>query len=310
MAYITKHGEKWRAQVEKNGVRRSKVCATKAEAREWAARMELRASGDESDITVEDAIEHYLTTKPNKWNRLRLMAFARSIGVRELQEITTPVVTRWRDTRLTHVAESTVSREATMIRSFFKAAVQEYKWITANPFDGVKFTDSTAPRHQRWGWRDIRKVCRSLGYVTNQPPTTKSQEAAYAFLIALRTAMRAQEVLSAELHGNVAHLYKTKTTRQGQLIKVPLTRNGVRLLRKAGKFTLKTTSLDALFRKAMRRQMVKDLTFHDTRATALTHLAKKVPIQVLARISRHADVSMLVNTYYRETAEEIAAQLN
>jgi hypothetical protein len=42
---------------------------------------------------------------------------------------------------------------------------------------------------------------------------------------------------------------------------------------------------------------------------ALTSLARKVDVMTLARISGHKDLRILMNTYYRETAEQIAARL-
>lgn len=55
--------------------------------------------------------------------------------------------------------------------------------------------------------------------------------------------------------------------------------------------------------------MIEGLTFHDARATALTHLARKVDALTLAKISRHKDLSLLSNVYYRETASQIAARI-
>lgn len=55
--------------------------------------------------------------------------------------------------------------------------------------------------------------------------------------------------------------------------------------------------------------MLPDLHFHDSRATALTHLAKRVPVEVLAKISGHKGIALLVNVYYRESAEDIAKRL-
>jgi integrase len=55
--------------------------------------------------------------------------------------------------------------------------------------------------------------------------------------------------------------------------------------------------------------MIEDLTFHDTRATALTLLSRRMDVMTLARISRHKDINLLFNTYYRERPEEIAARI-
>ncbi|OIQ87149.1 phage integrase family protein [mine drainage metagenome] len=51
--------------------------------------------------------------------------------------------------------------------------------------------------------------------------------------------------------------------------------------------------------------VVEHKTQHDSRATALTHMSRKVPVQVLSRISGHKDIRILVNRYYRESAEDI-----
>ena len=94
---------------------------------------------------------------------------------------------------------------------------------------------------------------------------------------------------------------------------MPLTRHAVRLLRPVADrdrcFSLSSATLDALFRKARDRLLIEDLHFHDSRAEALTRLARKVDVLTLARISGHKDLRILQNAYYRETAAEIAARL-
>jgi integrase len=100
---------------------------------------------------------------------------------------------------------------------------------------------------------------------------------------------------------------------------VPLTRRAVRLLRvldaaaeAAGRdayWTISDASRDTLYRKLRDRVMVEGLRFHDLRATALTWLSKRVDVMTLARISGHVDINELFNTYYRESAEDIAARL-
>ncbi len=55
--------------------------------------------------------------------------------------------------------------------------------------------------------------------------------------------------------------------------------------------------------------MVKNKTFHDARASALTWLARRVDVLVLARISGHRDISLLHRVYYRATAAELAKGL-
>ena len=55
--------------------------------------------------------------------------------------------------------------------------------------------------------------------------------------------------------------------------------------------------------------MIEDLHFHDSRAEALTRMARKVDVMTLAKISGHKDLRMLQNVYYRESPEEIAQRI-
>ena len=75
------------------------------------------------------------------------------------------------------------------------------------------------------------------------------------------------------------------------------------------RFPVKPQSLDSMFRKARERAGLSGFTFHDSRGTALTWLAKKVDVLTLARISGHSDVALLARVYYRESAQDIAKRL-
>jgi integrase len=68
------------------------------------------------------------------------------------------------------------------------------------------------------------------------------------------------------------------------------------------------SALDALFRKARDQCRLDGFTFHDSRATALTLLSRRVDILTLQRISGHRNLSELT-TYYRESSASIALRL-
>lgn len=136
--------------------------------------------------------------------------------------------------------------------------------------------------------------------------------------LTLRSAMRAGEILSLRkgnlsLSRRVASVQHKTQHLTGKPRDVPLTRHAVRLLRPVADreqcFTISSAVLDALFRKARDRLMIRDLHFHDTRAEALTRLSRKVDVMTLAKISGHKDLRILQSVYYRETAEQIAARL-
>jgi len=237
-----------------------------------------------------------------------------------LHEVDTSDLNTWRDARLKKITKGSVQREINLLRNVWSIARDEWKWCGESPWKGLRKPGDNPPRSRLPSWREIRTLVRWLGYRTGQRPETKYQEVAWAWMIALRSAMRAGEVLglrdtTVDLGRKVARLKTHKTVSTVGAREVPLTRGAVRLLGvlmegvEGSPWTISAASLDALFRKARDATLLKDLHFHDSRAMALTMLARRVDVMTLARISGHRDLSLLLRTYYRETAEQIAARL-
>jgi len=318
--YIQRVGDKWRVFVEKHGHRPSKLCDTKAEAQRWghAKEIELDALAGSRGKTFGAAVAYYLkTVSPTKvdaveWEARRFAAMTEFFGSQTpLTKITSATVGQWRDKRLETVKGSTVLREANLLRNLFRLAHDEWRWISHEPCKGVRWPEDSEDKELVWGWREIRKVLR---YAQSGGP--KQQEVGRAFHIALRTAMRLNEVVAATLSGGIALLPRQKTSKKAVSapVKVPLTRPGRRLLAACPPFTVGANEASTLFsdmteQLGIRTKGKPGLTFHDSRATALTHLARKVDVLTLSKISRHRDINILRRKYYRETAEQIAARL-
>lgn len=329
MAYVRKSRGKWRAEIERNGVRASATFPTKAEATAWAATEEaalLAAKhGRFPRRTLAEAMTRYAeTVSPTKrgahHEALRLAALARDfpqLAATVLSDVDTSALARWRDARLKLVSPGSVQRDINLIRNVFSVARDEWKWCGDSPFRGLRMPGDNPARTRRVAPAEVRRICRWLGYRTGKVET-KQQEVAFAFLVSLRTAMRAGEILSlsdarVDLARRVASVPHKTQHLTGRLRDVPLTRAAVRLLRTvAGRgafFTVTSASLDALFRKARDALMIDGLHFHDARGEALTRLARKVDVMTLARVSGHKDIKILFEHYYRESAEDIAARL-
>ena len=88
-----------------------------------------------------------------------------------------------------------------------------------------------------------------------------------------------------------------------------MSKHALRLLHGFPGFTVRSESLDALFRKARDSLLIEDLHFHDARAAALTRFSRKVDVLELARISGHKDLRTLMQVYYRASSEDIAGRL-
>lgn len=307
MASIRKYRDKWRAEVQRHGIRKSHLAATKREAQAWAlaAEAELDALKSSGGRTFGDAVLEYertvsvRKTKP-AWEARRFHFFQEHFGERTpLVDITTAEIGKWRDARLKQVVGATVLREANLLRNLFTVAREEWRWIDHNPFRGVWLPEQSEARRAVWTWPLIKRLLRA-------DRDKKMGEVIKAFHIALHTGLRLGEIIDGQFDAKrrVFVLQRTKTT---GYIEVPLTRRAIKLLPAA--FTLGANEASTLFSRLTRQLLIEGLTFHDTRATALTLLSRRVDVMTLARISRHKDLKILLNTYYRETAEQISARL-
>lgn len=322
--YIRKQRDKWRAEVERNGVRKSAVFKTKAEARDWGVKEEgalLAAKrGAFPRRTLSEAMNEYaervsVLKAGERFERLRLAAFQRdypALAGKVLSTITTADLVAWRDARLKRVTKGSVQRDINLLSHVFTKARDEWKWMGESPFKGMEAPGDNPPRERLPTPSEIRRLLRWLGYVTGEHPKTKQAEAGFAYLLSLRTAMRAGEVLQlgpTTVKGSEATVRHKMQHRTGRPRRVPLSRHAVRLLAGFKGFTISSESLDALFRKARDSLLIEDLTFHDARAHALTRFSSKVDVLELARISGHKDLRVLLNTYYRASSADIASRL-
>lgn len=311
MASIQKQGQKWRAQVARKGVRRSAVWDTKREAQQWADRIESEIdAGVLQGRTFGEASAHYLKTVSKdkadpEWERRRFDAFMEYFQPEtKLASITTAHLGEWRDWRMETVTGATVLREINLMRHMFSLARDEWKWIQTSPFTGLRMPEDNDPRTQVWRWQQIKRVLRA-------DRDGKTAEVIRAFRIALHTALRLKEVLEGR-YDPVRRVMllggATRTKGDGKkLVEVPVPRRAHKLF--PATFTVGPNEASALFSTLTTQLLIEDLTFHDTRATALTLLARRMDVMTLARISRHKDLNLLLRTYYRESADDISARI-
>jgi integrase len=318
----------WRAQVARRGVRSSRTFATKGAAQAWATREEASildgAARRWPAKTLSDAMLRYeKEVTPGKGAaKFEKIAFGLmrekhpELCAKVLSEITPDDLGKWRDERLKTVSGSTVLRYVGLLRNVWTVATQEWGWCPEpSPWRKVRMPEHNPPRTALNGWREIRVMLRKLNYLTGKPPSSMMEEVAYAWLIALRTGMRAAEVRritpdTTDLRGRVVTLHEHKTKKSsGRPRFVPISKQAARLIALCPQFTVSAGSLDALFRKARAAAGLSGFTFHDSRATALTLLSRRVDVLTLARISGHKDIRQL-QVYYRTSDEDIARMLD
>lgn len=340
MATLQKRKKSWRVQVRRKGGALSATFDTKAEAEAWAIATEakiLAGNGVETifqepiapvagkaakDVFTRYAKEVSPGKRGGRWEEIRIKMLIRRSRLfdRPITAITGPDMAEWRDKRLCKVSASTVNRELCLISSMFTHAMKEWRvGLTFNPCALITKPRKPRPRTQRVTAADRKAIIAKLGWNGISEPTTSGQWVAFAFYLALETAMRKGEILSLrwsdiDFDARHAHLDMTKN---GDERDVPLSKAAMALLRIVKKrepaapaVPVQTGHFDKLFRDAKREAGLSHIHFHDSRREAATTMAPKLSnVLELAAITGHKSLSML-QIYYKPSAADLAARLD
>lgn len=319
-----------RVQLEERGQRASKTLPTMREAREWArdksAELLAAANGQKGlGKTLQDALRRFAEDESPKrrgerWEVVRLTALegeAHGLPMaKPVSLITDEDVRAWRDRRLKTKSRGTVLREMTLLSAVFEAARTEWKWVKHNPVRDVKKPSKPAHRKRVISGPEIRNVLRALGH-SRGPARTVSQSVAVCFLLALATGMRAGELCGLRWE-DVREAYGTahnvKARERGVSRDIPFSPVARRLVARMEGwdaetvFGLNAATLAALFIRARKRAGYEDFTFHDSRHTAATRIARKINVLDLCKMFGWTRTDQAL-TYYNPTAKDIAGRL-
>jgi integrase len=332
--YIRRRGKKWQVVVRLKG--HDPISATfenKRAAEEWGKAQEgdilSGRRGKYPAKTLDQAMTRYETDvsahkRGGATEVLRFEAMRKhfpELAAKVLHQITADDLSRWRDARLKKVTKGTVQRDINTFRNLWTVAAREWGWCGESPWKGMRMPGDNPARRTTWKWQQIRVMLRRLGYRTGVPPAMPKEQVAYMFLLGFQTCMRQSEIhglttSSVDLGRRVITLEVHKTLEKAGVREVPIPRRAMKTLRllaehatKGHLFTAKLRSVDALFRKYREQVGIDGLTFHDSRATGATLLSRRVDPLTLARLLGHLNLKELMQTYYRESAEQIAARL-
>lgn len=332
MASIRKVNGKWLAEVRLKGKYKSKTFDKQGQADSWAKDEEhkIKNSGDiVYGKTLGDAFKRYaIEESPKKkgarWEIIRLNKIGRDeIAAIQIADLTAEdfegLIKRMRESGL---SDASIRRELQCVSPVLTAC-RKWKWMEHYPLKDVKFPKKSAFRKKTYSDEQIARVLLALGY--EGKAVNQRQKIAVSFLLAIETAMRHGELfkldwLDINLEKRSAHLEDTKN---GESRDVPLSMKAVELFESLGikedgrVFNFPQASAGVIFRRALQIAGIEDYTFHDTRHTALTRIAKKrhpvtgekMDVLTLCRISGHKDPRMLLG-YFNPTTHDIAQMLD
>ena len=322
MANITKTASgKYKFIATVNYKQHSKTFLTKAEGYLWAEQIEA-GKGKAPVMTFGQLLCKYrdevsVKKKGERWERIRIEKFLKDpLADIKIADLSKQHFATWRDRRLKEVSALSVLREWALLSHALHIAVNEWEYLTDNPLKGLKKPIGEPPRDRLITQDEIDRLCFALNYSYQASLTTITSRVGAAFMLAIETAMRAQELCNltwGDISGRVAKINDSKT--QAGVREVPLSKVAMGIIEQCRgideKYILniKTSQLDSLFRKAKKLAVVDDLHFHDTRHLAITRLAEKLDVLELARAVGHKDLSMLL-IYYNKKASDIASKLD
>lgn len=329
-----KRGDSYRIELMFNGKRISATRDTAKECEHWAMQKMYELKAEQKGESSQQKPYYPLSALLNKYYadvgqhkktsrsiRISIKHFIENfanIAEMSIHDITPQILTEWRNERLKQVSTGTLLRDVSLFSAIFTFAQKELFLIESNPFFLMSKPPQPKPRNRRISEAEIDLILRAHDYERGQIPTETQHFIAWAFLFAIETTMRQGEILAIErnhIFDDYIHLPETKN---GDARDVPLLQSAKDLLKlipdngSKKLINIESGTFQNMFGNRIRKLKLPDLHFHDTRHEGITRLVKmrKVPIEILMKITGHKTPKILLNTYYNPTASEISKMLN
>ena len=326
MASFRQHGNGWQGRIRRRGYPDiTKTFKTKADAEKWARSLESEIDkgqfvsiNEAQRNTLGNLIERYLaevtpSMKGAAEDTIRLKAIMRKQIARwSMANLSSARIATYRDERLKEVSAGTVIRELAYLSAIINHARREWGINVPNPVQMVRKPQSPQARSRVLTDDEVSKLMSAL-----EPTGRRSNWTKPAVELALATAMRRGELLSLrwehiDLQGRTAFLPDTKN---GDSRTVPLSSTAVQVLAELPRhisgvvIPVKYFTLEAAFKRGVRRSGLDEVRFHDLRRTAITRMAEKLPNVVeLAAVSGHKSL-MVLKRYYSPSPLDLAKKL-
>lgn len=310
--------------------RQAKSFATRKAAEAWAKSIEdaLEASGNAALTTLRALLEKYAAEvsakrKGGDKEAIRIKTFIernRKLADRPARDITSQDWRDWINARKRQevkggqrIAESTVRREVNILSGAYEEAVKNWDICDANPFRKVAW-----PQNAKQGRKvpvsdaDFAAICEHLdAYAPDVVPSTPKQFVGAAFYIALGTAMRRGEMMNlcwrdVDLKRHKVYLHDGET-KSDKGRRVPMTEEVEAVFRKLWEARDEDSqrvfhpiigrSAYDYFRQARVAAGLPHIRIHDCRHEAASRLARIMSLDMLRRITGHADTKILEKHY-------------
>lgn len=328
-----KRGNSFRIELMFNGKRISATRDTEKECEQWAALklLELKTGKVQEERGIKpiypfkQLCEKYYLEKGCKLksayvirNKLdNIDKILGNLATKSIYDIKPNDIVNWRNKRIQEIKSSTALREFAMFSSIFTYAQKELFLIENNVWQTVVKPDKGKGRSQRINIEDQERLIKFFKWDTTTRPTRVMHYTCWAMLFALETAMRRGEILAMKREHIKNGFIFLPMTKNGESRNVPLSKEAKRLLDlippdQDSIVPVKQDSLSGTWIRVRNEAGLNNINFHDTRHEAITRMVKvrKLPVEVLAKITGHKTINILINTYYNPDAQDLVEMFN
>ncbi|MHA3079685.1 tyrosine-type recombinase/integrase [Acinetobacter sp. ANC 5502] len=326
-------GSSWRITVTYDKQRYSTTRDTAKECEQWAALklLELKTGKAELEKGIKPDFpfrklcekyyqEHGRHTRSSRTIKVKITNLDRiapNIADKSIHDFKPSDIVAWRNARKKEVKIGTLRNEHAIFSAIFTYAMKELFLIESNVWHSVPMPSKEKSRNQRITQEQQDTLLEALDWDGTTTPITSKQYVAWAFLFALETAMRQGEILGMrkqDIKDTFVHLPMTKN---GESRNVPLSSEAKRLLSLLPSDSDQLIPIDknvasTAWIRAKTKANLTEINFHDSRHEAITRMVKvrKLPVEVLAKITGHKTIGILINTYYNPDVHDLVEMFN
>lgn len=331
MAYIGKRGERWRAEIERFGLKPIyKTFRTRQEAQQWARHIESHIDAgiyidrtESQRTTLGEALDRYKVeiasqkshpvqenNRINQWKR-------NPLAHRTLANLRGTDFAAYRDFRRAEgLAENTIRLELQLVNHLFEIARKEWGMEgLLNPLKNIRKPSGSQQRERRLAPGEYEALAAEMAMHSNP-------YAAPSFQLAIETALRKSVLFSLEwswvdLKGQVINIPPSLRLKANKGVPafVPLSTTAVKILSAMPRsidgrvFGTTPNAVVMIWKRSIKRLDIQNLRWHDLRHEAISRLFEKGlnPIEV-RQISAHKNMNMLAR-YTHLTAGNLIAKL-
>lgn len=244
--------------------------------------------------TFKEMTEKYLAKYGKERDPYTIKRLYPVFGQLMLSEITTELVSDYRDERLKTVKPATVYQELAFMRHVFNVARKEWKWVKDNPVADLSF--AVGNKNARDRWLSVEEEERLLDSATN--PSWLNG----LLVFALHTGMRRGEILNLKWQhiDQTRKLVTVVKSKNGEKRSIPMSLTLHNLLSDmkvrdiSGRvFPISVRSLREAFGMTLKKVKIEDFRFHDLRHTFATRLVQNgVDLYKVKELLGHKTITM------------------